>query len=123
MPCLRSAMPGSKVREWALKSLGEFRGDKALAKARLLQLAGDRELPEATRALAARIAGTTQLDAAEVAALAENLDAAGNDFKGLLLEIIRDHGASAGVPRRCGKAFGRTGCRRAVGRLCRPGSD
>ena len=89
-PFLAALLPhaSGNVQEWALKSLGEARGDKVAAVPYLLRLAADESQSEAVRALAVRVISTIPMDPGSVEKLANLITLAPRDLRLLLLETI-----------------------------------
>jgi hypothetical protein len=84
--------PSGPVREWAMRTLGEYTGDKTAALSDLLRVASDRNEPEAYRALAARVVGTTRMNSQTVARLVQQLPQASKELRVILLEVIATSG-------------------------------
>jgi len=77
-----------RVKEWALRGLGEHSGDKRAATQALLHIACDRGADETSRALAVRVLGTTTLESETVTKLASQVEGSGRELSALLLEVI-----------------------------------
>ena len=84
-----------RVKEWTLRGLGELRGDKRVATPALVQIACDGQADEMSRALAARVLGTTPMDAATVTKLVSQVESAGRELSALLLEVLGSAGGAA----------------------------
>jgi len=84
-----------RVKEWALRGLGEHSGDKRAATQALLQIACDGRAGEISRALAVRVLGTTPMDSATVTKLASQVEGSRKELSALLLEVIGSAGEAA----------------------------
>jgi hypothetical protein len=84
--------PSGSVREWAMRTMGDYAGDKAMAVPQLLRIASDPNEVEAYRALAARVVGTTRMNPDTVALLVQQLSQAGKELRIILLEVIATSG-------------------------------
>ena len=84
-----------RVKEWALRGLGEYSGDKRPATQALLQIACDGRADEMSRALAARVLGTTPMAPETVTKLASQIESSGRELSALLLEVIGSAGEAA----------------------------
>jgi HEAT repeat protein len=84
-----------RVKEWTLRGLGEHRGDKTAATPALLAIASDRSHDENCRALAVRVLGTTGMEPATVAKLADQIGTGSKEFSALILEVISGAGNAA----------------------------
>jgi hypothetical protein len=88
------AAPSASVREWAMRTMGEYTGDKTAALPGLLRIASDANEAEAYRALAARVVGTTRMNSETVALLVQQLSHAGAELRVILLEVIATSGTA-----------------------------
>jgi hypothetical protein len=84
-----------RVKEWTLRGLGEHRGDKSAATPTLLAIASDHSNDENCRALAVRVLGTTPMEPATIAKLANQIGTGSKEFSALILEIIGGAGDAA----------------------------
>jgi hypothetical protein len=84
-----------RVKEWTLRGLGEHRGDKTAATSALLAIASERSHDENCRALAVRVLGTTSMEAATVAKLADQIGSGSKEFSALILEVVSGAGDAA----------------------------
>jgi hypothetical protein len=89
------AVSSDRVKEWALRGLGEHVGDKQLATPALLKIACDPKADEMSRALAVRVLGTTRMDSETVAKLVPQIETSGKELSALLLEVIGAAGEAA----------------------------
>ena len=84
-----------RVKEWALRGLGEHPGDKRAAAQALVRIACDSQVDEIQRALAVRVLGTTPMDSETVEKLVSQVGSGGTELSGLLLEVIGSAGETA----------------------------
>jgi hypothetical protein len=89
------AVSSERVKEWALRGLGEHSGDKRAATPALLQIACDGRADEMSRALAVRVLGTTPMDSETVTKLVSQVGSSGKELSALLLEMIGSAGEAA----------------------------
>ncbi len=88
-------VPSHRVKEWALRGLGEHAGDKRIATQALVQIACDRSADEMSRALAVRVLGTTPMDSETVTKLVSQAGNTGKELSALLLEVLGSAGEAA----------------------------
>src|SRR5688572_11151230 len=77
-----------RVREWAVRTLGQTTGDHSAAIPQLLRIVSDPKEEDSTRALAARVAATGTMEASTGAVFVEQLKTASKDLKMLLLDLL-----------------------------------
>ena len=89
------SVSSDRVKEWALRGLGEHSGDKRAATQRLLQIVCDGRADEMSRALAVRVLGTTPMDSETVTKLVSQVGSSGKELSALMLELIGSAGEAA----------------------------
>jgi hypothetical protein len=88
-------IPSDRVKEWALRGLGEHPGDKRVATQTLVQIVCDGRADEMSRALAVRVLGTMPMDSETVTKLLSQVGSSGRELSALLLEVVGSAGEAA----------------------------
>ncbi len=88
-------IPSDRVKEWALRGLGEHPGDKRVATQTLVQIVCDGRADEMSRALAVRVLGTLPMDSETVTKLLSQVGSSGRELSALLLEVVGSAGEAA----------------------------